>query len=123
MAKRYSPVSGEMTMASCVSYQAGSTVTIAAPGQSVENEQPTHTASITQETSRPPAVQSDEAIVVETTQTVTVVVPRESAEDEQPAYTGSTETEVAGSTAGETPATEPGAIPGTDKTALDNNDS
>jgi hypothetical protein len=45
------------------------TVTIAPPGQSVENEQPTHTASITQETSRPPAVQSDEAIVVETTQT------------------------------------------------------
>jgi len=94
-------------------------VTIAAPGQNVEDEQPAYTGSILEETAPPPAAQSDEAIVEEATQTVTVV---ESAEDEQPAYTGSTATEVARSTVGETPATRPGLLPDEDKTALDSND-
>jgi hypothetical protein len=94
-------------------------ITIAAPGEDVKDEQPTRTGSIAEEIAPLPTAQSDEAIVVEATQTVTVV---ESAEDEQPAYTGSPATEVARSTAGETTATKSGLLPDEDKTALDSND-
>jgi hypothetical protein len=94
-------------------------VTIAAPGQNVKDEQPARTGSIAEETAPLPAAQSDEALVVETTQAVTVV---ESAEDEQPAYTGSNATEAARSTADETPAAKPGLLPDEDRAAVDSNE-
>jgi len=97
-------------------------VTIAAPGQSIEDDQPTHTGSIAEDTAPPSTVQSDEAIVAAVAQSATVIVPGESAEDEQPSYTASTATDVTGSTGGEAPATERAANPGADKRALDNND-
>jgi hypothetical protein len=95
------------------------TVTIAAPGQTLEDDQPAYTGSIGEEAAQP-AVQSDEAIVAEGAQTVSVIVPTESAVDEQPTYTVTNE--VAGSTADETAAAQPALLPEESKATVDSNE-